>query len=68
MVAASARRRGAGTALMRRAIEIAREAGCYKVNLISGNERTGAHDFYRSLGFEAIGQGFKAYLFERRQA
>jgi len=66
VVAERARRRGAGSALMRRAIELAREAGCYKVNLISGNERTGAHEFYRDLGFEAIGQGFKAYLFERR--
>jgi ribosomal protein S18 acetylase RimI-like enzyme len=65
VVAEWARRRGAGRALMLRAIELAREAGCYKVNLISGNERTGAHDFYRSLGFEAIGQGFKRYLFER---
>ena len=65
VVAERARRRGAGRALTLRAIEIAREAGCYKVNLISGNVRTGAHDFYRSLGFEAIGQGFKTYLFER---
>ncbi|HXD55999.1 MAG TPA: GNAT family N-acetyltransferase [Solirubrobacteraceae bacterium] len=65
VVAESARRRGVGRALMLRAIELAREAGCYKVNLISGNERTGAHDFYRSLGFEAIGQGFKSYLLAR---
>jgi GNAT superfamily N-acetyltransferase len=65
VVADDARRRGAGRALMLRAIEIAREAGCYKVNLISGNERTGAHDFYRSLGLQAIGQGFKTYLFAR---
>ncbi len=62
VVLESARRLGVGRALMLRAIELAREAGCYKVNLISGNERTGAHDFYRSLGFEAIGQGFKTYL------
>lgn len=62
VVAEHARRCGAGRALMTRAIELAREAGCYKVNLISGNERTGAHAFYRSLGFEANGQGFKAYL------
>jgi ribosomal protein S18 acetylase RimI-like enzyme len=62
VVAARARRHGVGRALMLRAIELARAAGCYKVNLISGNERTGAHDFYRSLGFDAIGQGFKTYL------
>jgi len=67
VVAESARRRGVGRALMARAIELAREARCYKVNLISGNERTGAHDFYRSLGFEAIGQGFKTYLLAREQ-
>ena len=65
VVAARARRRGAGRALMLRAIALAREAGCYKVNLISGNVRTGAHDFYRSLGFEATGKGFKTYLFGR---
>ena len=65
VVAAGARRCGAGTALMLRAIELAREAGCYKVNLISGNQRSGAHAFYRSLGFEATGHGFKTYLFER---
>ncbi len=59
-----ARRCGAGSALMLRAIELAREAGCYKVNLISGNDRDAAHAFYRSLGFEAIGQGFKTYLFD----
>jgi GNAT superfamily N-acetyltransferase len=57
-----ARRGGAGRALMLRAIELAREAGCYKVNLISGNDRGAAHSFYRSLGFEAVGQGFKVYL------
>jgi GNAT superfamily N-acetyltransferase len=68
VVAEGARRRGVGRALMLRAIELAREAGCYKVNLISGDERLGAHDFYRRLGFEAIGQGFKAYLYEREQA
>jgi GNAT superfamily N-acetyltransferase len=62
VVASSARRLGAGRALMERALEIARDAGCYKVNLISGDQRTGAHDFYRSLGFQAIGQGFKVYL------
>jgi GNAT superfamily N-acetyltransferase len=65
VVAEHARRCGAGRALMLRAIELAREADCYKVNLISGNERNGAHDFYRSLGFEATGQGFKTYLFEQ---
>ncbi|HEY1833056.1 MAG TPA: GNAT family N-acetyltransferase [Solirubrobacteraceae bacterium] len=65
VVAEHARRCGAGRALMLRAIELAHEALCYKVNLISGNERNGAHDFYRSLGFAATGQGFKTYLFER---
>ena len=62
VVAERARRHGAGRALMLRVFELAREAGCYKVNLMSGNERTGAHDFYRSLGFEPIGVGFKRYL------
>ena len=64
VVASAARRSGVGRALMERAFEIARAAGCYKVNLMSGSARADAHDFYRSLGMEAIGLGFKIYLDE----
>jgi len=62
VVAARARRHGLGRALMSRAIEIARAAGCYKVQLMSGMQRGPAHAFYRSIGMEPRYQGFKIYL------
>jgi GNAT superfamily N-acetyltransferase len=62
VVAGRARRKGIGRALMARAIEIARAAGCYKVQLISGMQRGPAHEFYRGIGMEPLAQGFKIYL------
>lgn len=56
------RRNGIGQALMREVIERARRAGCYKVQLMSNVRREGAHDFYRSLGFEENAQGFRLYF------
>ena len=41
-----------GSQLLKKAIELAKEQNCYKVFLESGITRTGAHDFYRSLGFD----------------
>ncbi len=46
------RGRGLGKAVMRRAIEIAKENDCYKAILQSGMQRKEAHDFYRNLGFD----------------
>ena len=40
----------------------AREAGCYKLQLLSSRRRTQAHAFYQALGFEASAQGFRIYL------
>jgi ribosomal protein S18 acetylase RimI-like enzyme len=62
VVAEAHRRQGIGRALMQAAMGQARQAGCYKVQLTSGKHRDGAHAFYRSLGFEAIAEGFKAYF------
>lgn len=59
VVADDARRRGVAAALMRRAIEIARSAGCSRVQLMSGRQRTEAHAFYRSIGMEPVAEGFK---------
>ena len=57
------RRRGVAAQLMRHAIETARSAGCYKVQLHSGKQRAAeAHEFYRRLGFEAVAEGFKLFL------
>ena len=62
VVAGAHRRRGIGRALMHEAMGQARRAGCYKVQLTSGKHRADAHAFYRSLGFEAVAEGFKAYF------
>ena len=54
------RRKGYGSAVMRRAIGIARERNCYKIMLLSGRDREQAHAFYAALGFDASGKkGFQ---------
>ena len=62
VVAPGHRRRGIGRALMEEAMGQARRVGCYKVQLTSGKHRAEAHAFYRSLGFEAVAESFKAYF------
>ncbi len=52
------RGRGVGRAMMEFAMKHAKERGCYKLSLSSNSERTGAHDFYRSLGFSQHGVSF----------
>jgi GNAT superfamily N-acetyltransferase len=51
-----------GTALMRKAIEESRAAGCSVVQLTSDRRRSRAHLFYRRLGFEQSHIGFKLEL------
>lgn len=46
------RRRGIGEALMRHAIELAREAGAEGVSLTSNPQREAANKLYQSMGFE----------------
>ncbi len=46
------RRRGIGEVLVRRAIELAREAGAEGVSLTSNPSREAANLLYQSLGFE----------------
>jgi predicted N-acetyltransferase YhbS len=53
---------GIGKVLMEYAIERAKENGCYRIGLSSDNRRTGAHNFYRSLGFESSATGFRMSL------
>jgi GNAT superfamily N-acetyltransferase len=50
IVAAPYRGRGVGKALLLRAFDVARAAGCYRVLLESGHARTVAHHLYRSVG------------------
>jgi N-acetylglutamate synthase-like GNAT family acetyltransferase len=45
------RRKGIGRMIMSKAIEYAKEAGCYKVILLSSIKRKEAHDFYEKAGF-----------------
>ena len=45
------RRRGVAKAVLDRAIETAKQANCYKVMLMSGISRKGAHALYEKVGF-----------------
>ncbi|OGO24267.1 MAG: hypothetical protein A2144_06150 [Chloroflexi bacterium RBG_16_50_9] len=56
------RHQGIGKLLMDYAIARAKEAGCYKIMLTSDKRRKQAHEFYRTLGFEASAHGFRLYL------
>jgi GNAT superfamily N-acetyltransferase len=64
IVASGARRSGVGSALVGHLIDLARTAGCHKVQLISGKHRAEAHRFYRSMGLNAVAEGFKIYFDE----
>jgi len=55
-------RQGAGAALMKHAMEIARAEGCQSIELTSNKIRTGAHAFYARMGFRATHDGFKLLL------
>jgi GNAT superfamily N-acetyltransferase len=62
VVAEAVRRTGVGRKLLGYVIELARAAGCYKLQLLSGKQRAEAHELYRSLGLAAVAEGFKVYL------
>jgi GNAT superfamily N-acetyltransferase len=64
VVADAARRKGVGRALMEHLIALARDAGCCKLQLLSGKHRAPAHALYRSVGLEAVAEGFKIYFDE----
>lgn len=54
--------RGVGKAMMRYALRICAEKGCYKAALSSNLKRERAHAFYESLGFERHGYSFRIPL------
>jgi GNAT superfamily N-acetyltransferase len=56
------RGRGIGGAMMKFAMKVATECGCYKLTLSSNLRRGDAHAFYRSLGFEQHGLSFYVKL------
>jgi len=45
--------------MMKGALDLAREQGCYKVVVSSNLKRTQAHAFYESLDFERHGYSFR---------
>lgn len=53
---------GIGGVLVEAAVEAARSAGCYRVQLTSNKSRVDAHRFYVRHGFEPTHEGFKRYL------
>ena len=58
-VASSARGQGIGQAMMRHALDIARERGCRIVQLTTNKSRADAKRFYEQLGFEPAHEGMK---------
>lgn len=59
VVGPDAQGKGTGSKLIKEAIKMAKKAGCSQVNLTSNTQRTRAHRFYESLGFEPTYVGFK---------
>jgi GNAT superfamily N-acetyltransferase len=62
VVAAEHQRCGVGRAVLRRAVELAHEAGCYKVHLLSDLGDPEVNAFYSACGFQPIAQGWRRYL------
>jgi GNAT superfamily N-acetyltransferase len=56
------RSKGIGRMLMIEAVDRARSAGCYRVQLTSNKVRVDAHRFYLANGFRASHEGFKLDL------
>ena len=56
------RSKGYGKQMMQKALKISADAGCYKVTLSSGIQRSRAHNFYKSLGFRQHGWSFSYLL------
>ncbi|GGI44130.1 GNAT superfamily N-acetyltransferase [Agromyces flavus] len=61
-VADDHRGNGLGSAMIRWAVDLARERGARLVQLTSDARRADAHRFYERLGFDASHVGFKLFL------
>lgn len=61
-VAPAFQSKGAGAALVKHAIDAARDAGCGQIVLTSSNARLDAHRFWKRMGFEASHVGMKLHL------
>lgn len=58
VVAAGHRRRNIGRRLMRRIEECARDHGCVRVEITSGEQRQDAHIFYEHIGYHEVSRRF----------
>ena len=56
------RGRGVGAALMAACESRARDAGAYKLQLLSNADRHAAHRFYAALGYVESARGYRRYL------
>ena len=56
------RKKGIGTQLVKRAIELAKKLNCYKIIATSRFERENLHEWYQELGFKKHGLEFRIDL------
>ena len=56
------RGRGIGSEMIKRAIELAKNLGCYKIIATSRFERNNVHKWYEKLGFKKWGYEFRMDL------
>lgn len=56
------RSHGIGGALLDAAEALARDRGCYRIQLTSNNQRTDAHRFYDAHGYHATHRGYKKFF------
>jgi len=61
-VAKAHQSQGIGRQMMQHAMQLAKDAGCYKLALSSNLQRTAAHAFYEALGFEKHGYSFRVEI------
>ena len=59
IVAKEYRMKGIGKALLNEAKKMAKEAGCYKIALMTGSQRKESFKFYEALGFVGNKAGFQ---------
>jgi GNAT superfamily N-acetyltransferase len=64
VVDARHRKEGIGRTLVAEAGDLARRAGCDRIEVTSGTRRDASHPFYRSLGFEDINDRSVRYVRE----
>ncbi len=62
VVSEECRGQGIGRSLVHRSCELARAAGCDRMELTSRLERAGAHSFYERVGFEHTSKRFSMPL------